>query len=136
MKTHLLRTSVLGVVAALAVHAQSSHFRVNVPFDFIVGSQTLPAGQYSVDVKTVSRLVSLHSVDHRGAAEVISLPLPTADGAQNEEKLVFHRYSKTYFLTQVWGNGSDGRKLPTTKRERELTSQKQGPDNITVVASR
>jgi hypothetical protein len=47
--------------------------------------------------------VSLHCVDQRGAAEVISLPLPTADGAQNEEKLVFRRYGKTYFLTQGLG---------------------------------
>jgi hypothetical protein len=136
MKMHLLRTSILAAAAAVAVHAQTLNFRVNVPFDFIVGSQTLPAGQYSVDVKTVSRSVSLHCIDRRGAAEAIGLPLPAADGAQNQEMLVFHRYNNTYFLTQVWGNGSDGRKLPTTKRERELAAQKVNADNITVVALR
>ena len=136
MKMHLLRTSILAAAAAVAVYAQNVNFRVNVPFDFIVGSQTLPAGQYSVDVKTVSRLVSLHCIDHSGAAEVIGLPLSAVDGALNEERLVFHRYNSTYFLTQVWGNGSDGRKLPTTKRERELAAQKVNPDNITVMASR
>ena len=135
MKTHLLRTSILAVVAIVAVHAQTLNFKVKVPFDFIVGGQTLPAGQYSVDVRTVSGVVTINCVDQKGAAGTIGLPL-SAVGAQNEEKLVFHRYGDTYFLAQVWAGGSYGRKLPTTNREHELAAKRLDPDNITVVASR
>jgi hypothetical protein len=134
MKTHLLRTSILALVAAVAVHAQSSNFRVNIPFDFIVGSQTLPAGQYSVDQQSFTGAVILKCLDHKGAAIAIGLPLP-AGGAQNEKKLVFHRYNNTYFLAQVWRAGAYGRKLPTTNREHELAAQRSNPDNITVVAT-
>jgi hypothetical protein len=134
MKTHLLRTSLLAVVAAVAVQAQSSNFRVNIPFDFIVGSQTLPAGQYSVDQQSFTGAVILKCLDHKGAASAIGLPLPVA-GAQNEKKLVFHRYTNTYFLAQVWGAGAYGRKLPTTNREDEMAAQRSNPDNITVVAT-
>ena|ERR1700693_4846517 len=134
MKTYLLRTSLIAVVAAVAVHAQSSNFRVNIPFDFIVGSQTLPAGQYSVDQQSFTGAVILKCLDHKGAASAIGLPLP-AGGAQNEKKLVFHRYNNTYFLAQVWRAGAYGRKLPTTNQEHELAAQRSNPDNITVVAT-
>lgn len=136
MKTHLLRTSLLAVVAAVSVHAQNSNFRVNIPFDFIVGSQTLPAGQYSVGVPTITGVVSINCVDHKGASVMIGTMPQSAVGAQNEEKLVFHRYTNTYFLAQVWAGGSYGRKLPTTKAEDELAAQRPNPNDITVVASR
>ena len=77
MKTHLLRTSLLAVVAAVSVHAQNSNFRVNIPFDFIVGSQALPAGQYSVGVVTITGVVTVNCVDHKGASAMIgTLPSP------------------------------------------------------------
>jgi hypothetical protein len=136
MKTHLLRTSLLAVVAAVSVHAQNSSFRVNIPFDFIVGDQTLAAGEYAVDQQSFTGAVKLTCVDHKGSAVTVGLPISSAAGAQNEEKLVFHRYNKTYFLAQVWGAGAYGRKLPTTKREDEMAAQKAGSDNVTVVASR
>jgi hypothetical protein len=135
MKTHLLRTSILAVVAAVAVHAQSLNFRVNVPFGFIVGSQTLPAGQYSVNLQADSSVVTIHCLDQKGAESVIGFPLAAA-GAQYEGNLVFHRYTNTYFLAQVWAGGSYGRKLSTTRWERELAAKRLNPDNTTIVATR
>ncbi len=134
MKTHLLRTSLLAVVAAVAVHAESLNFRVRVPFEFIVGSHTLPAGQYSVNLQARSSVVTIRCLDQKGAAGVIGLPLPAADGTQNEGKLVFHHYANTYFLAQVWAGGSYGRKLRTTKWEHELAAQRLHP-NTTLVAT-
>ena len=136
MKTHLLRTSLLAVVAAVSVHAQNSNFKVNIPFDFIVGSQTLPAGQYSVGVPTITGVVTINCVDHKGASLMIGTLPQSAVGAQNEEKLVFHRYNNTYFLANIWGAGSYGRQLSTTKREQELAGRRPDPDSLTVVASR
>jgi hypothetical protein len=38
----------------------------------------------------------------------------------DEPKLVFHRYGDQYFLASI-STGSDGRDLPVSRQERELT---------------
>src|SRR5712691_10280680 len=134
MKTHLLRTSILAVLAAAAVHAQGQTLRVNVPFDFILRSQTLRTGQYTVDQGAISGAVIIKGVDHQGGAVAIGLALQSV-AVQNEGKLVFHRYGNTYFLTEVWGPGNYGRQLPKTNREREMAAQLLIPHNTTLVAS-
>jgi hypothetical protein len=135
MKTHLLRTSLLALVAAVGVHAQSSNFRVKVPFDFIAGSQTLPAGQYSVDQESFSGAMILKCLDHRGAAVVTGFPIQSAVSVQNEKKLVFHRYTNTYFLSQAWAGGDYGRQLRTTQLERELAAKRPSPEITTIAAT-
>ncbi len=50
MKTQLLRMSMFAVVTAAAVYAQNPQVeKVSVPFNFIVGSRMMPAGQYTVE---------------------------------------------------------------------------------------
>ena len=72
MKTSLLRTSLLAVAAAAAVCGQTPEtFKVNVPFDFIVGGQTLPAGQYRVEQRFIPDVVVINSADHTRGAIVI-----------------------------------------------------------------
>jgi len=77
----------------------------------------------------LSSVVSLKCADHKGSAMVIAFPL-LASFAQNEKRLMFHRYSNTYFLAQIWGPGAYGREFPTTDREHELAAE--GFDNIAV----
>jgi hypothetical protein len=136
MKTNLLRTSLLAVVAAAAVYGQSSEtLKFNVPFDFIVGSQTLPAGQYSVEQRYTPDAVVIGSADHKQGAIVIGAPLQSPM-TQQDRKLVFHRYGNTYFLTEVWGTGNYGRQIPKTRRERELAVRELPHDTTILVASR
>jgi hypothetical protein len=136
MKTSLLRTSLLAVVAAAAVYGQSPEtFKVNVPFDFIVGGQTLPAGQYRVEQRFIPDVVVINSADHTRGAIVIGPGLQSV-AAQKDGKLVFHRYGNTYFLTEVWGPGNYGRQIPKTRRERELAARGLPPDRTILVASR
>jgi hypothetical protein len=50
MKRNLLRTSIVAVLAATAAFAQrSTSLKATVPFDFNVGTQALPAWQYTLD---------------------------------------------------------------------------------------
>jgi len=101
---------------------------VNVPFDFIVGGQTLPAGQYRVEQRFIPDVVVINSADHTRGAIVIGPGLqPVA--AQKDGKLVFHRYGNTYFLTEVWGPGKYGRQIPKTRRERELAARGLPPES-------
>ena len=134
MKTQLLRMSMFAVVTAAAVCAQNPQVeKVSVPFNFIVGSKTMPAGPYTVE--DVRPLLILKSADG-GILNLItdsiqSLNAPTAG------KLVFHRYGNQYFLSEVWTPGStSGRQVHTTGRERELAAHRKAPIGTTVVAAR
>ena len=108
MKTSFIRTCILAIAAAVAARAQNISFRVSVPFDFIVGSETLPAGQYFVDVQAPSGRVAIHCLDHEKSGAVVGLPIGVATGI-NDPRLVFNRYTDTYFLSTVWGLGGYGR---------------------------
>jgi hypothetical protein len=136
MKTNLLRTSILAVVTAAAVYGQSSQIlKVSVPFDFVVGTKTLRAGQYTVDQGPVSRAAIIKSADHKRGVIVVGTSLQSLD-PQKDGKLVFHRYGDTYFLIEVWGAGNYGRQVPKTRRERELAARRLPPESSTLVASR
>jgi hypothetical protein len=135
MKTQLLRICMLAVAAAVAGHAQNLHFRVNVPFEFIVGTEILPAGQYAVDMQAPSGRLSIQCLDHKASTLVLGFPFRSAYDS-GDDRLVFNRYADTYFLSKVWGYGSWGRKLPMTKRERELSARRITPNGVTVTASR
>jgi hypothetical protein len=135
MKTNLLRASVLAAVAAAAAYGQSSKtLTVMVPFDFIVGSQTLRAGQYSVDRETFSSAVIINGADQKAIVMATALE---SIAAQEGGKLVFHRYGNTYFLTEVWGAGNYRLQVPETRQERaEVTAGRLRPDDTILVSAR
>jgi hypothetical protein len=136
MKTNLFRTSIVALIAAAAAYAQSSTpLKADVPFDFIVGNQTMRAGQYKVDLRAVPGVVSVKSADHGGGAMVIGSDLRSIT-AQKQGKLVFHRCGNTYFLSEVWSAEDYGRQLPKTSRERELTARGPAPEATTIAAIR
>ena len=111
------------VLAALVpVHAQSNlHLTATVPFDFVVGNERLPAGEYSVLAHTTAQGVlvirnrdegtTLMSLTHSAQS-----PFPTG-----RAMLVFRRYEDQYFLYQVWTTGEvSGFELPKSRTERSL----------------
>ena len=136
MKTNLLRTFIVAVLAATAVFAQNSTLlQATIPFDFIVGNQALPAGQYTVDRGPATGTVMIRSADGKRAAIVLAQAVSSAV-ARDTGSLVFHRYGYTYFLSEVWSPGNDGRKLSPTRRERELAARVATPADATIAARR
>lgn len=117
---------VVGVVAAIAVplSAQSTALKVNVPFEFAIGSKILPAGEYRVmradaSVPHILRIRSSEAnsevlVNAVAVGQWASTPTGTA-------RLVFNRYGNQYFLSQVWnGHSGTGEQLPMDRTELEL----------------
>ncbi len=120
----LFRIAVCGALLAamsLAIgQTKPGDMVVDVPFAFVAGRQTLPAGHYIVaamddtvrifNAQTTGLYVTTHSASRA-----------THDGS----KLVFHRYGDTYFLSGVWVTGKKtGRELFPSRAERELTDRK------------
>jgi len=108
------------LVAGSAI-AQTVHVRANIPFNFAVGSKTLPAGTY--DVETIdgdSKMLLLRARDGSSSTMVGSNTAQNLKPA-DKTKLVFNQYGNRYFLSEIWVNGATlGRHLPATSREKEL----------------
>jgi hypothetical protein len=129
MKKKLYSTfAMLGLAILLtvaSVQAQSvGKLEVNVPFEFQVGSQTFPAGQYSVKRLSQSSML-IRSADGQLSLIAQTPKALTSDekGKALMEKLVFNKYGQQYFLSQVWMvRGSDGRELFKSDAEQQAAS--------------
>jgi hypothetical protein len=78
--------------------AQTGSIKVNIPFDFTVAKQTLPAGEYTVAVQgTVLQLARFGG--HGSAFVPYCLPAHNKDVSP---RLIFHRYGNRSFLSQAW----------------------------------
>jgi hypothetical protein len=84
--------------------AQSKMVRVNVPFDFTVGNQLLPAGTYTIKTESEG-LIAIKNHDK----PIAVLTLVDRDGAKspNGGKLLFHKYGDQYFLSEILCSWAD-----------------------------
>ncbi len=110
------------VTAVVSVKGQSSDRIVtNVPFDFVVGEKTLPAGQYTVkEVATGGRALLIAERNAKSSIIRLTNDLePKRDKTQ--ARMVFHRYGQHYFLAEVWNGGdSFGKQLQRSRQERAI----------------
>ena len=115
-----LAATILIALVAAPVYAQSIRLTANIPFDFIVGSTTMPAGEYTID-NMLGRKVA-HVYNQESGENVAALfhpaTLPRGVG-EGQASLIFHRYDNTYFLSKVRDGSTEGL-LPITNKEREL----------------
>lgn len=77
---------------------------VNVPFNFVAGGMSLPAGQYEVLHVMDPSWIMLKTSDGNAIAVVHVIVSPTKT-EESSNKLVFNRYRDKYFLSQVWTAG-------------------------------
>ncbi len=106
-------------LAATSLLAQSKPLiKVNVPFNFVAGAKTLPAGEYQVDTERPN-VVLIQSKDSTS-----NMNLLIAHSAQNTQMngvaaLKFNRYGDRYFLSEIWTGSDVGRQLPKSRAEKE-----------------
>jgi len=85
-----------------------------VPFDFVVGSTLMPAGDYVVTEMVGSGVVSIANARGEGFAFVLTIPTHLDEEVQLPE-LVFKRFGGQHFLSQIIDDGADGREIPLTE---------------------
>ena len=115
--------SLVLMLTAVSVCAQSERSKVTkIPFSFIVGQKTLPAGEYTVEPnrKDSHNVWLIQRRDGSTSALFTTMPLRSNE-IQEKAKLIFHKYGDQYFLSQIWTPGSHtGRELLMPRLEREL----------------
>ncbi len=131
MKTRAFVTAtlfVLSIIAAAQVAQADEPMTVNIPFAFVAGNATLPAGEYRVQKLDGNPAVVLIRCSGASAAAMVMSNAAQAKETQTQSKLVFNRYGNRYFLSQVWAAGSiRGRQLLKSSREKEI-SQPPNPN--------
>jgi hypothetical protein len=112
--------SVLLVSAALS-QTKRGDMVVDVPFEFAVAGQLLPAGHYIVAAEA-DNYVRIFAPQTTGVyVPTHGASRPASDGS----KLVFHRYGDSYFLSAIWVTGDTaGRELFRSRAERSMADRK------------
>jgi hypothetical protein len=129
-RSHLLITVAFAVFFLMAsAVAQTGAIKANIPFDFTIAKQTLPAGEYTITVKGM--MLQLALLD--GSSSLMVARYTAAYKNNVTPRLVFHRYGSRSFLSQVWTSDTV-HELLTSPREIEYArTQKQ--ERIVVLAS-
>jgi hypothetical protein len=94
----LTLTCLLGV--GVSAHAQDTEgVRVKVPFEFVAGGATLPAGTYTVGRLSLDAFsgIAIGSYGHG----VLVLPIAVDGTPAGQPKLGFERVGGKYFLSEV-----------------------------------
>jgi hypothetical protein len=105
-------------LAATSLVAQSKPLiKVNVPFNFVAGAKTLPAGEYQVHTERPN-VVLIQSMDSKSNMNLIahSAEDRNMDGVG---ALRFNRYGDRYFLSEIWTGSNVGQQLPKSRAEKE-----------------
>ena len=105
-------------VTAGSAMAQDHRAKANVPFNFSVNGNSLPAGTYTVGSEINSPNV-ITITDREKNIHILALTLPDANAPGTGNKLVFHRYGDQYFLSEVrCESASLNVELSTSKAEK------------------
>jgi hypothetical protein len=129
----------MAVVLAPPVSAQILTLKASVPFDFVVGGHTLPAGDYVVSNVTESGVLEVRNVSNGATPIVITSSVPGRLAVPGEASLTFHRYGGDYFLAEIWdGYTGQGRSIwmSRTERERANRASLSKPEVVMVLARR
>ena len=134
-----LRFAFFGLALLLAVsaaQAQETRVKASIPFDFVVGNQVLPSGDYMVVSQgSGNEAILIRSDDNKA----VSLSLTYASSSFNpsdKTKLVFHSLAGQYFLSQIWAQGNtSGRELPRSKVEIHLAKNNIPSEQFVLAAN-
>lgn len=100
----------------------------NIPFDFVIGTTTFPAGTYSISRVSDDASGELLIRSKDGTKAAFFLPIASASSDPNGEvKLRFRHEGDQYYLMEVYG-GLDTYTVNSTRSQQKAVS----PDKATV----
>ncbi len=124
----LTLTCLLGL--GISARAQDTEgVRVNVPFEFVAGGTTLPAGTYTVGRASVDAHsgIAIRSYEH----SAVALPMVVDGTPAGQPKLNFEHVGGKYFLSEVETPGG----IYTFALPRAMVALAQAKDQGTMSSS-
>lgn len=134
--------TVFFATAAVSTRAQAAYgVRADVPFEFVVGDRTIPAGRIIAHGVSAAAQGSL-SITNPAQGKLalrIGRRVPGAEQTK-QAKLVFHKYGNRYFLAQICIPGYEAWQVMKSKEERSLERDMRlvknfKPESIVVAAA-
>jgi hypothetical protein len=111
----------IAIFGAVAVKAEECAVRADVPFEFTVGTRTLPAGEYAITKMPSSMSAHIIKSSEAGA---MALTQNTEWFKGDASSLVFNKYGDRYFLASIRAAELGiVYTLPKSKLEVELIGQ-------------
>ena len=135
MKTLRSAIFTLGLLLVVsAAHAQTTNVLARIPFDFMVGKQMLPAGEYTLkSLDQISNALVIRG--EQGARKITLTQAEEKPGPAEKTVLIFHRVGDEYFLAEVWVEGnSSGRALPRSPVETQMAMNHKDSESVIVAA--
>lgn len=121
---------------AAAQMSSSTNIRTQVPFEFVVGSKIVPAGECNVQLATMNgRTLAIRNVE---AKKSMFYPASMTEGKQESANyaMVFRHYGDQYFLSGIKVKGSKiAYLLPESKAEAELRARNVSATEETLLAA-
>ena len=128
----------VGAVATASAQLPGTGMSAQIPFGFMVGEQTFPAGRYEVRRLGDDRyLLCIQNVDDRQYVAIFYTDLLDEGDSIRETALVFHSYGDIYFLAEIRSRYEGiARELQPSKQERrmqrEMASNNKAPQSESV----
>jgi hypothetical protein len=113
----------------------TGNMEAEVPFQFHVGSKTLPAGSYMIHQLEDSDLtvMQISSADGKMSA-LFNVQAAQAKTVPEKTELIFNKYGDRYFLSELFEDGNvDGSKVVTSRDEK--TASKESSAEVARVAA-
>jgi hypothetical protein len=140
MKNRIAFGSVLAlaVFSLVSAHAQTSVvIRADIPFEWVAGDITLPAGTYTIGPGGLNPAFVV--IRHVSGVPCILTVTGRVQGPhlKTRDVLQFARYGDKYFLRQVWTSNTDiGRKFHQSTLEKELLALGVASPSVELAAQR
>lgn len=114
MNKNIARLLTIGVVTMAPVLA-ATNVEVNVPFGFVAGHSTLPAGQYRISIDDNRHLIFIKGIGTNPSVFLLTQPTE-APTVREDSKVVFTRRGDEYSLSGLWVAGEkSGQEVPQAR---------------------
>lgn len=123
------------VAFAWNLNAEPLPMRAYVPFAFLAGNETLPAGEYTIRLDKTNRLMMESRDTGRVAGVLVSSQIEQPGSKTEMPRLEFAKYGDTCVLQNVWyAESTHGSKVVESKRARELARTHRTAEVASVAA--
>ena len=128
MKRLIFLSGILTALGCASLQGQSLPTRANIPFEFRVGKNVMPPGEYSVEQH--SGYVALKNLNRKMG--VFAFVQSTLEPPTGKAALQFRQYGNTRFLAKIWSGTGYMNEFARSSAEKTVAASIQRQDQVVV----